>query len=397
MKRVIPLRGLNTGGLITPRSRGHRPSSAAIAYSLALSVLRREPEAELVAINSLRKGSHSRICVIAHARSQSLQRLGEFVITPPEELAANEVRDLAIQLTGTRPGLERAIVDLELRYSLDANNFARALGVSTERALELSKNIAATWAEELDPAMLAWLGPGSCSELQTILVEHGVAQESDQSRPDMSIGELLGVVPSVSLHATSCTACTERVRMMVSVRNVVSQLPIETVPSLVAKAAHSSKRRLPNPLPPSIEPKRIDLSRTRSLVMSGSAIALVALSGIVGVTLVADRNDDQQKNRVAQLVKSAPASQLLGTPSIITPKTTTAAIANNGNEVILWHATSSAPWLTLEPSRGRLGPAQHVTLAVKKLESSMNDKEDVVVTINGSDGSVQVLRYEPDE
>jgi hypothetical protein len=405
-------------------TRRHRPSAPAIAFSHASTMTFNTTVAESVAAAAIRRGAHSRTAIVAHARHQSLEHARHTpVATSADTPAALDLKTLAMQLAATRPPLERAIVDLELRYGLDPSSFARVLGLTNHRAEQRSATVSQTWADALDPAVMAWLGPASCENLAAVLTEARlwprsadapVVSSVDSTGPvpvvitdemnsttspddtsagfsNITVATLLEVAPSVRAHAASCSTCGERLRMLTPVRTLVGQLPLEIVPQTVAEAAKTAYRRIPTPLPPSIEPHRIDLSRLRVPAFTVAALALVLTTGFILV----NRNDDSepsQADRVAKLVDAAPPSNLLATPSVITSDTRTASLANNSEDPVDWNATANVPWISVRPSTGNLRPTQSVTLALEAEEPAGNHTDaDIVIT--GSDGSRQVLHY----
>lgn len=405
-------------------TRRHRPSAAAIAYSHAQSLTENPYVAESIAAASLRRGAHSRLAVIAHARHQALGHARRSPLTDPKDSAESELRNLALQLAHSRPALERSIVDLELRYSLDPSSFARVLGLTNSRAIARSAAITQTWSELLDPAVMAWLGPGSCDELATMLTHarlwprsadvpvissidstgpipllstgtEGIAADVQPKQsvtsPIVTVGALLEVAPAVRAHSLHCDICAERLRMLTPVRVMVGQTPIENVPESVAEAAKTAYRRIPTPLPPSIEPHRIDVSRLRIPAFTVAALAAAILVGVLIVKRDGG-NEPSQADRVAKLVDAATPSSLLATPSIVTSTTKTASLANNADVMITWNISANVPWLAFDPTSGTLQPTQSVSIALKPNEP-IDNRTDAAVTIVGSDGSRQVLQY----
>jgi hypothetical protein len=406
-------------------TRRHRPSAAAIAYSHAHGITQNPQVAESIAAAALRRGAHSRLAVIAHARHQSLEHARRSPAVDANDFAGPDLRALATQLANTRPPLERAIVDLELRYSLDTASFARVLGLTNHRAITRRAAVAQTWTDTLDPAVMAWLGPGSCEQFAAVLTQARLWPRSSETPvvssvdttgpvpllstgtdgvipnpqpavtsttpPPVTINSLLEVAPDVRGHANACAICADRLRMLTSVRSMMGQTPIEDVPTSVIEAAKTAYRRIPTPLPPSIEPHRIDISRYR---IPAFAVAGIAVLTLIGVVIVRSNNDSKpsQADRVAELVNAAPHSNLLATPSIVTSSTGTAALANNATTALTWRANASVPWITLDPSSGSLRPNQSISITVKQNEPAGNHA-DAAITITGSDGSQQVLRY----
>ena len=119
----------------------------------------------------------------------------------------------------------------------------------------------------------------------------------------ISTADLLDSVPEVRDRSSTCEMGLERMRGVTSVRTLVGQIPIEPVPSVVAESAKTAYRRISSPMPPSIEPHRIDLSRLR--VPSFTAAALVALVAI-GALLAQGLGDNEpsQSDRVQKLIES---------------------------------------------------------------------------------------------
>lgn len=413
-------------GVTTPaaHARRRRPGTATAAYSLALAVTGDAGKSTAVAITALRRGAGSRTAVMAHARSESIAKASSKA-SLNEIVSSSDLRSLADQLASTRPAVERAIVNLELRCGLDTGSFARVLGLTTARALARSRAVAQSWATELDPAMMAWLGPGSCEVLATVLMRESVwprgadtpmVSSVDTTGPipilktgtdgaliepiaspvaqPITVGALLAAGPAVYEHTQTCDVCAERLRLLTPVRTLVGQYPLVDVPPLVAEAAHTARRRLPAPLPPSIEPRRLDVARLQvpALVIT---IAVVVIAAAIAIIANSGGGRPSQASRVAKLVNSAPASRLLATPTIITPSVKTAALANNGTQVINWHASSNQPWITLSPSSGRLQPSQSISIAVKA-SAPTSGVTDATITITGDDGSVQTLKYDTD-
>ena len=388
------------------RARRRRTGTAAAAYSHALALTGDAYQAELLAASALRRGAHSRSAVLAHARHMSAPHA---FTTSAGALASRDLRSLAMQLSSSRPAEERSIVDLELRYGLDHGTFSRALGVSAVRARQRSAEIATTWADSLDPAMMASLGPGSCDGLAALLTESGVratetpseslaatgtdtaitaASPADVVSP--TVGSLLSAAPAVLAHAKTCDICAQRLKLMTSVRSLAGQLPVAEVPKSVQEAARSTRRLLPTPLPPSIDANRIDPRRFRTIAATVVGALLLVVSGFGVIGFFNDRaQGDSQSERVEKLIAEAPTSSLLATPSEIKTSTSTAALANNSSQAVLWKAETSAPWLSVAPVSGRLAPNQNVSIAVKASRSGK-----ATITITGSDGAKQTIQFE---
>src|SRR5204863_1533622 len=104
------------------------------------------------------------------------------------------------------------------------------------------------WRADLDPLLLAWLGPGECDGLADVLVGAGV--------PFTSMSDLVAAGPAVAAHVIGCELCQDRTRAMVTVADMVGQRPLETAPDAVAIVARRNRFRPPAGPPPSIDPQR---------------------------------------------------------------------------------------------------------------------------------------------
>ena len=321
--------------------------------------------------------------------------------------------------------VERAVVDLELRYGLDSGSFAKVLGLSPQRASELSRNVATTWAETLDPAVLAWLGPGACDSLAGVLTqatlwprspESALVSSVDTTGPIpiidgsavaefvepldvgvalITVGALVDAAPAVMSHVNECDICGPRLRLLTPVRTLLGQVAVEPVPRSVATAARAARRRLPAALPPSIEPRRFDVARlTTPLIAIGALVVVLGAGfGIAHAVTTSHDSSDSQKARVQQLVRNTPVASLLATPSIMTPGASSASLANTSSKVVTWTAAASASWVTVSPSSGHLNPSQSVSVIVHATVPSQG-ATDATITFTGSDGATQTIRYD---
>jgi hypothetical protein len=406
--------------------RRHRPGAATSAYSLALALTGDAQKAETIAIVALKKGAGSRIAVTSHARHECLSAAQSPTTGATDPIRCSDLRELAQQLALSRPPVERLIVELDARLTLDVSSSARVLGLPVDRTKERLQAVSSTWARELDPAMMAWLGPGSCPELASVLRSYAVwprasdtplissvdstgplpvlrtgtdatlvAPEFEPEMPHaVTLEQLLTVAPAVHNHAQGCSVCSERLRLLTPVRTLIGQTPLEEVPPRVVEAARSARRRVPAPLPPSIERRRLDYKRLALPAFGVAATLVIALVGFAAYEATTG-NKPSQASRVAKLVKDAPVSHLLGTPTVITPGITTADLADTGDQVVSWNASTNVPWIQLTPISGRLSPSQSVSISVVA-NPPPTSAGDAVITIKGDDGSVQVLRYDAD-
>lgn len=394
-------------------TRRHRPSAAAVAYSHALLLTENVEKSAQIAMTALRRGGGSRLSVAAHARHLAQMHARKYSANDLKIESAANLRDFALQLARSRPAVERAIVDLECRYSLTPSALSRVLGTSVERTRTLSRMTSKMWAENLDPAVMAWLGPGSCIELASVLnsvkpSNQIVSLTSTQSNGDPSnssialmerpegseftVEQLLDLSDSVWNHTQSCDMCADRLRTIPTVKQLLSRTPIHEVPPSVARAARTAYRRIPTPLPPSIDARRFDISRLRQPVLAaGGVITAIA----IGIAMLQNGTDSKpsQAERVRALVDAPAPSSLLATPSILDEKTETASISNNGDAVLTWTAHTNVSWIRISPSSGVISPAQTVSVEISRTKSaSGSDLANTAINFSSSDGSRQTIR-----
>jgi hypothetical protein len=354
------------------------------AYSHCQAVVD-DPAASEAAIAAVRRGGRSRSSVLAFARYHALQRAaaadttddgaGDRVTGSP---VPDELTDLAPVLAALRPPVERAVVDLGYRHGLDRSALGRSLGLSPVAAGLRLNAVAEAWRAELDPVLLAWLGPGECDGLAEVLAAAG---------PFATVGDLLAVGPVVAAHVDGCELCQDRMRAMVSVADMVGQRPLEAAPENVAIVARRNRFRPPAGPPPSIDPQ----SRRRWPRVAVAAAAVVALVGIVlSAAAVAQRptSRDRRKDRIAALTKVAPAGTSLQlSPAVVRAAAGALLLRNVANTAVEWRAAAGATWLAISPAAGRLVPGEVVELATVVQTAAPEGQLRTSVTITGNDGS----------
>lgn len=387
------------------------------AYAHAVATLGDGEPALEAALVAVRRGGRSRVAVLGHARSESLLRAGAPAGAALDGPAPDDLTDLALALASTRPALERTIVDLELRHGLDRTAFARALGTSTAAAATRASEVAATWAQALDPVVLARLGAGGCAGLAAALGERvadespggagevavavadgGVDAEGDPGSREPedaavvapSLRELLALRPAVLDHAAECSTCADRLRSMVTVRTLLGQRPLEPAPAPVRAAAAPSRLRRPAPVPP-LQPAPASRRWMRPVAIVATAVA-VALAG--GATVAALRSDGDPDETIEALTRvPAAGSGLAVSPATVEGRVPPAVrLENRSGEAIDWVAAPGATWLRVVPAEGRLAAGESAPLRLSVGADAPEGDLRASVQITGRDGSAAVVR-----
>src|SRR5438105_7806505 len=160
------------------------------AFGHCFVVLGDRQQAEDAALVALRRAGRSRSSVLAHARYQALERAAGLDAPQADTPAPNDLLELAVLLAATRPAAERAVLDL--RNRLDRAELGRALGLPATAAADRADAIGEAWDRELDPLLMARLGPGDCLLLAAVLAD------ADLAHPTLS--GLTAIGPSVASH-----------------------------------------------------------------------------------------------------------------------------------------------------------------------------------------------------
>ncbi|HUR02320.1 MAG TPA: hypothetical protein VM347_07270 [Nonomuraea sp.] len=345
------------------------------AYGHCLTVTRDEPAAVEAAVAALGRGSRTRTGALAHARHEALAR-GAGPATHEADIA--DLTALAWWLTGTRPAVERAVVDLDARHQLSRGELGRVLGIAPAAAATLAADYAASWDHELGPAVMAWLGPGECDELAALLD----ARDCCAGAPAT---EVWAVAPAVAEHADGCSLCGDRRRSLATVRSIVGQIPFDAAPPEV-KAMAAVRRRIPASPPPPILPNR---NLTWGLRAVCGAVALLLV--VAGVTAVSRRDGTSRAQRVAALTRVGPAALALS-PRLVDLQRGYFQLQNVTDEPVRWRAAAAVPWLGLAPSSGRLAPHQSQRIRFKLAPLAPEGDVRTVVTFGAEQGSTVAVQ-----
>lgn len=369
------------------------------AFAHACAVLGDGDLAVEASVAAVRRGGRSRWAVLGHARDGALGRAGEAVAPDLDGPAPDDLTELAAALAATRPAIERAVVDLEGRHDLDRGGFARALGLPIAPAGARAAAVSAVWQHQLDPVVLARLGPGECETLAAIL-GHGpvpVGEGDDAGAADApppsaaTLRELIDLGPAVADHAAGCDHCGDRLRAMVSVRTLLAQRPVEgTAPQAVRAAAAPSRLRRPTP-PPPLEPEPLVRRWLRPVGITAAALVLAICGGVIAAAL---RGDDRDASQVEALTRVPDAGSLLTVepPELDGTTPPPVVLTNRSDAAIEWAAEPDVPWLQVKPADGALEPGGTAELRVGVTSSAPEGPARGAVRISGTDGSAAVVR-----
>lgn len=351
---------------------------AELAYGHCLAVLGDPARAAETAAAALRRAGRSRGLVLAHARHQALLTAEETASADPATVRvdSSDPAALAAALAMTKPAVERSVLDIRHRTGTDRAALGRALCASPTVAALRAADIAEEWDRDLDPAMLAGLGPGDCTDLAALTAEEHLDTVSD----------LLAAAPTVALHAEVCEGCADRLRAMASVRTLFSRYP-EPIPDEVRVAGRVSRRRRPSAVPPPVFGLTgADRPRRAAPI----AIACAAAAVVIAVVATAWPRDDEGK-RVEALTKlpSHASSLALGTPQ--SSGTVARVPLNNATgEDLEWTAEVSVPWAEPRPGQGTIERNGTANVLVALLASAPEGDVRARLTVRGSDGSSAV-------
>ncbi len=366
------------------------------AYAHATAVLGAAGAAAAdAAIEGLRRGGRSRVGVLGHTRAAALSRTSDpagFDAAPAPTVAADApLLSVALALAGTRPAGERALVDLDGRHGLNRGQLGHALGVLPAEAAGAMTRVAAAWQADLDPALMAHLGPAGCDGLAAALTGAGVPPPEDAGnppRPPAGIDTLLAAGAAARAHAEDCDTCRDRLRAMVSVRALLAQRPIERAPDEVRVTARGSRPRRPLPLP-AAETAVTERRRPR-WVAAAAAGAVVALA--VGLALLVTRPPGGD-TRVDELTRVGGGPVLAVSPDAVTgPVPGVVTLRNDGPRRVTWRAVPDAKWILPLPTEGTLDPGATVRVHLSIGPSAPEGEVRGTLTFAGDGGESAVVR-----
>ncbi|MBA2609468.1 MAG: hypothetical protein H0U92_11040 [Actinobacteria bacterium] len=366
---------------------------AELAFGHALAMLGDPDAASEVATVALRRAGRARGLVLAHARHEAVSRATE---DPPVDLASIQamVMDLpalAATLASTRPAEERAALDLRARTSGDLAALGEAFGTRPTAASDRCNDIAESWEASLDPALLAFSGPGDCEGLAEVLSGHDLD----------TVADLVAVAPAARAHAEDCTVCSDRLRAMASVRGFFSDTNAE-VPPPVREVSRVSRTKRPSAKPPPLFPSdALARKRRQPLTPMRLTAGLVAVGvATAGVAYAASR--DSAPGALTRLTRLSKTDALSIAAPAVTGEVATVAVQNPTDKAITYRAKTSVKWASVSPLRGVIEPRGSTNLVLQALGTAPegNDRATLVVT-TGSGASTEqevmwTLEHPPD-
>lgn len=351
---------------------------AAAAFGHCLALVRDEETATRLAVVAVRRGGRSLGAVLGHARHLALVEVAGGGPAPVALSGDATPSEVAWALAGTRPPVEVALIDLSGRHGLSRSGLGLALRLSPGAAAARVSSAAQVWDAHLDPALLAWLGPGDCAELAALLEGRQCAEAAD----------LLLLGGDVAAHTATCPACADRQRAMASVRLLVSGTPLPAPPPTVVAAASGSRLQPPLP-PPALVPRR----RRAPLRALGAGAVVVGVLGL-GLGVMAGGGSGGSREAALQALTKVPAAagSLQLVPATVRVATGEVALVNPGAGTVAWEAATDAPWLHVSPERGRLAAGE--TQALRLRGEAPEGEVRALVTVAGDDGSAAATTVE---
>ena len=345
---------------------------SASAFGHCLALVRDEEAAAALAAQAARRGGRSLGAVLGHARHQSLQYLAQHEPAPAVLGPEAGLADVAWALAWARPPGEQAIVDAASRYGLSRAGLGMALRLAPGAAAAQVDATNRAWDAELDPALLAWMGPGDCEELAQLL----------DGRPARTPDDLLALGADVAGHLPSCPPCADRRRAMASVRLLLAGTPLPAPPPSVVAAARRGQLQPPSPPPPMAPRPR------RAGPKVAAALAGVAALGAVGaIVLSGDGGGEDSVQALARVADATGALQL--DPAQLQLPVREVSLANRSGTDVGWEAGTDVPWLDVTPAQGRLAPGRSQVL---RLDGEAPEGEvRASVRVSGDDGSAAAV------
>ncbi|MDP1793158.1 MAG: hypothetical protein Q8K63_03380 [Acidimicrobiales bacterium] len=343
---------------------------AELAYGHALAMLGDPDAATEVATLALRRAGRTRGLVLAHARQEAVARatLDEPVDVESLQTVVLDLPALAATLASTRPPEERAALDVRDRTGGNLAVLGESLGMRPRDAAQKCGEIAELWENNLDPALLAFSGPGECETLAALL---------DAAAPD-TVAKLLEVAPSVHAHVPDCTVCTDRIRAMASVRSFFSDKLIE-VPASIREASAVNRTKRPSAPPAPLFGTSAPRGRRLAVPVrvAAAAVALVAVPLGFGIW---DRGTSELDDSLTK-VATATGLRFEGEAE------SGLRLRNDSARSVSYTLATSAQWLQLSPVEGRLAPGEAASIAATLSDDAPEGIASATIIVHTASGS----------
>ena len=376
--------------------------AADVVFAHCLAVIGDEAAAEDVARTAFLRAGPWRATLLGHARHEAVRRAEdlELLAGPPAGPIGTDadVTTVARVLARSRPPLERAIIDLRARTGTDRTALGRALGVTAQAAADRAAGTGETWDSTLDPALLAFLGPGGCDGLAAIVgsdTSRDAPREPDGDTsdgpptetipPPSTYAELLALVPAVAAHTAGCDACGDRRRAMVSVRTLFGGDSSAETPASVRAESRRSRVRRPAGLAPPIE--RGADGRRPVRILAGAA-ALLLLIGAASAAVINATDDEPHADAVGGRSQSWPA----GGPTRSTPRPSGPAppaipIRNESAHPVRWRAAPAGPGWRSRRRKARCRRAARPRALLRSPVIPLKAAPTSLLTVTADDGT----------
>ena len=255
----------------------------------------------------------------------------------PDELAR-----VCREATHALDAWDRGILDLTLRQGLEGEDLGEALGISAGQVSATTRQAVEAAERVVGAVLLSRLAQEDCPGLAALIGELGPGAGADR------------LAEEVLAHEEACAACGDRRRALVPVTSLLAAVPPTPAP---AEMMRTPPLPAPEPDSPPASPRR----------WHRPGLALGAAAGVVLVALAALTLTRGDERRIAA---AAPAGRLEAPRDPLEIPATAAAagleLANPGSGILEFSALPGAPWLSVDPATGRVGPGArtrlHVTL-----------------------------------
>ena len=234
---------------------------------------------------------------------------------------------------------DRAILDLTLRQGLEGADLGEALGISASEVSSTTRQAVEAAERLVGAVLLSRLAQEDCPGLAALIAEPGPGAGAHR------------LADEVLVHEEACAACADRRRALVPVTSLLAAVPPTPAP---AEILHTPP--LPAPEQDS-QPASRRSWRSPGLVLGAAAgVALVVLA-VLTLTRGDQSSPAAAGGQAGRLEAPRSPLQIPATVAV-----TTLELANPGSGTLVFSALPGAPWLSVQPATGQLGPGDRVRL-----------------------------------